>query len=121
METGVLAVRCGSGMIAWWYEAEVQPRFPQGPEGAAFLVCFAEAAGKAAKAKATGPGDAVAAAIRFLRSQPGNEESKVRITGVGFSEKWEIRARLHAGMGDEGAAGGEKVVFVDREGKAAAK
>jgi hypothetical protein len=117
---GVCVSPTTPGMIAWWYEAEVLPRFPQGPEGAAFLVSFAEAAGKAAKAKATGPGEAVSAAIRFLRSQPGNEESKVWITGVGFSERWEIRARLLAGMG-EGAAGDEKVVFVDREGKAAAK
>jgi hypothetical protein len=40
---------------------------------------------------------------------------------IPVEQAWEIRARLLAGMGDEGAAGEEKVVFVDREGKASTK
>ena len=107
-------------MVAWWYENEIGPRFPQSADGIAFLTAWVEAAGKSAAAKACAPAVAVTAALRHLRAQEGQGDDRFRITGVVFGKNWEIRYRSGGPMATE-ANGEEKSVVVGADGVVTAK
>ncbi len=110
------ASRCVSpttpAMVAWWYETEIAPRYPIGPEGTALLAATAVALERAAKAKARPMREAVGAVTQSVRA--ANADAKVQITGLAFSDRWEIRYRIGGGFGE--APGPELTATVDGEG-----